>query len=65
MLHICLGVSVEGRIISTQEVVDGVRLNLGLRLQPSEVEELTIKAPFDADSGVRAIEGISQHGGEH
>lgn len=33
MLHICLGGSIEGRIIGEQEVVDDVRLNLGLRLQ--------------------------------
>lgn len=39
MLHICLGGSDEGKIISKQEVVDGVRLNLGFRLQPFEVED--------------------------
>ena len=33
MLHVSLKGSVEGTIIGEQKVVDGVRLNLGLRLQ--------------------------------
>ena len=65
LLHVGLGSSVEGAIIGEQKVVDGVRLNLGLRLQSPEVEDGAVKTPSDADSDVHAFKCISQHGGEH
>ena len=65
ILHISLGGSVEGAIISEQKVVDGVRLNLGLRLQSPEVEDEAVKTPSDADSDVHDFKRVTQHGGEH
>ena len=65
MLHVSLGGSVEGAIIGEQNVVDGVRLNLGLRLQSPEVEDGAVEAPSDADSNAHASKRASQIGGQH
>ena len=43
MLHLGLGGSFQGAIICEQEVVVGVRFNLGLRLQSSEVGNGAVK----------------------
>ena len=39
MLHVGFRGSVEGSVISKQEIVDGTNLHLGFRFEPPEVEE--------------------------
>ena len=63
-LHGGLRGSVDCAIIGELKVVDGVRLNLGLRLQSPEVENGAVKTPSDADSDDHAFKRVSQHGGE-
>ena len=50
MLHVNLGGTVEGAVISKQEVVDSVSEYFGFGLKPPKVEERAISPVPDADA---------------
>ena len=63
MLYASLEVSVGDSIIGENKVVNGVRLNLGLRLQSPGVENGAVKTPSAVD--VDDFKGVSQQGEEY
>ena len=65
VLHVFRTISIEGTIISKQEVTELIKMDLGLGLKVSQVEQLAIRSVSDVDAWVGVLEGICQHGCEH
>ena len=64
VLHVFRTSGIEGTIISKQEVTELVKVDLGLGLKASQVEQLAVPSVSDFDAVVGVLEGICQHGCE-
>ena len=65
VLHVFRTTGIEGTIISEQEITELVKVDLGLGLKASQVEQLAVRSVSDVDAWVGVLEGICQHGCEH
>ena len=62
VLHVFRTTGIGGTIISEQEVTELVKVELGLGLKASQVEQLAVRSVSDVDASVG---GICRHGCEH